>query len=140
MAVCCLVRIGQREGDRSSFGGVVDAMNDNSSMNIPAVRFVNKMILDAVEANASEIQFDASGGGLMVAFVADGAVAEVARPPEELTARILNRVRVMAQVGIYGAGNPVEGEIKLRLSPDEVDRFRVTDSPNRLVIRNEGAT
>jgi type IV pilus assembly protein PilB len=115
-------------------------MNDNSSMNIPAVRFVNKMILDAVEANASEIQFDASGGGLMVAFVADGAVAEVARPPEELTARILNRVRVMAQVGIYGAGNPVEGEIKLRLSPDEVDRFRVTDSPNRLVIRNEGAT
>ncbi len=114
--------------------------DDSTSMNIPVVRFVNKMILDAVEVNASEIQFDASGGGLMVSFVEDGAVAEVARPPEELSARILNRVRVMAQVGIYGAGNPVEGEIKLRLSLDQIVRLHVTDSPNRVVIRNEGTT
>jgi len=82
----------------------VDTNNDNADENeadeAPIVKFVNKVLLDAIKSGASDIHFEPYEKAYRVRFRTDGVLLEVARPPVNLAIRLAARLKVMSQMDI----------------------------------------
>lgn len=95
----------------------------------PVVRFVNKMLLDAIKGDSSDLHFEPYEKAYRVRFRTDGVLHEVARPPIQLRDRISARLKVMAGLDISERRKPQDGRIKLKVSANKSIDFRVNTLP-----------
>jgi type IV pilus assembly protein PilB len=95
----------------------------------PIVRFVNKVMLDAIKKGASDIHFEPYEKTYRVRQRVDGILKEVAVPPVQLAMKISARIKVMARLDIAERRIPQDGRIKMRLSKNRSIDFRVSTCP-----------
>ena len=110
--------------DADSASGV-DATGDDT----PIVKFVNKILVDAIKRGASDIHFEPYETTFRVRFRMDGILKAVAAPPAKLTARISSRLKVISGLDIAERRVPQDGRIKLNLSKTKSIDFRVSTCP-----------
>ncbi|WP_460045688.1 type IV-A pilus assembly ATPase PilB [Pseudomonas sp. S2_H01] len=95
----------------------------------PVVRFVNKMLMDAIRLGSSDLHFEPYEKTFRVRLRTDGILHEVAKPPTQLAGRIAARLKVMAGLDISERRKPQDGRIKLRISKNRAIDFRVNTLP-----------
>lgn len=95
----------------------------------PIVRFVNKILLDAIKKGASDIHMEPYEKNFRIRFRADGILYQVASPPTNIASRIISRVKVMAKMDIAERRVPQDGRIKMNLSKHHAIDFRVNTCP-----------
>ncbi len=105
----------------------------------PIVRFVNKVLIDAIKQGASDIHFEPYESTYRVRFRTDGILSEVVRPPKNLAPRLAARLKVMSQMDISERRVPQDGRIQMRLSRKRAIDFRVNTLPTlfgeKIVLR-----
>lgn len=95
----------------------------------PIVRFVNKVLLDAIKRGASDIHFEPYEKVYRVRYRLDGVLKPVASPPIKMSPRISSRLKVMSGLDIAERRVPQDGRIKLNLSKTKSIDFRVSTCP-----------
>ena len=95
----------------------------------PVVRFVHKMLLDAIKGGSSDLHFAPYEKTYRVRFRTDGVLHQLARPPIQLRDRISARLKVMASMDISERRKPQDGRIKLKISATKSIDFRVNTLP-----------
>ena len=106
-----------------------DIGEGNAADDAPVVRFVNKMLLDAIKSGSSDLHFEPYEKTYRVRFRTDGILKEIARPPIQLAPRISARLKVMASLDISERRRPQDGRIKMRISKSKSIDFRVSSCP-----------
>jgi len=109
-----------------------DEKRDEGDMDIdeaPVVRFVNKVLLDAINTGASDIHFEPYEKNFRVRFRQDGMLREIASPPVNIASRLIARVKVMSRLNIAERRVPQDGRIKMVLSRNRSIDFRVNTCP-----------
>jgi type IV pilus assembly protein PilB len=105
----------------------------------PIVRFINKVLLDAIKLGASDIHFEPYEKTYRVRLRTDGILQEVSRPPTNLATRLAARLKVMSQMDISERRVPQDGRIKMRISKTRAIDFRVNTLPTlfgeKIVLR-----
>ena len=105
----------------------------------PVVRFVNKILLDAIKRGASDIHFEPYEKQFRVRTRLDGVLSEVAQPPVALANKVCARLKVMSRMDIAERRVPQDGRIKMRLSKNRAIDFRVNTCPTlfgeKIVLR-----
>jgi type IV pilus assembly protein PilB len=115
------------EGTDEGDDGSIDA---NSAVDdAPIVKFVNKVLLDAIRRGASDIHFEPYESLYRVRFRMDGILRAVTQPPAKLSPRISARLKVMAGLDIAERRVPQDGRIKLNVSKTKSIDFRVSTCP-----------
>ncbi|WP_312289655.1 type IV-A pilus assembly ATPase PilB [Stutzerimonas nitrititolerans] len=112
-----------------SGGAKEDEAEHNEADDAPVVRFVNKMLLDAIKRGSSDLHFEPYEKSYRVRFRTDGVLHEVARPPVQLVSRISARLKVMAALDIAERRKPQDGRIKMKVSKTKSIDFRVNSLP-----------
>jgi len=113
-------------------GGDEELDDEPSSSEIddaPVVRFVNKVMLDAIKRNASDIHFEPYEKYYRIRLRQDGVLVEIAKPPAALAVKVAARLKVMARLDIAERRIPQDGRIKMRLSKNRAIDFRVNTCP-----------
>ena len=105
----------------------------------PVVRFVNKILLDAIKRGASDVHFEPYEKFFRVRTRLDGVLSEVAQPPVALATKVCARLKVMSRMDIAERRVPQDGRIKMRLSKNRAIDFRVNSCPTlygeKIVLR-----
>ncbi len=105
----------------------------------PIVRFVNKVLLDAIRSGASDIHFEPYEKSFRIRTRTDGILREVSRPPLHLAPRISSRLKIMSQMDISERRVPQDGRIKMKLSRTRAIDFRANTLPTlwgeKIVLR-----
>ena len=105
----------------------------------PIVRFVNKILLDAIKQGASDIHFEPYEKEYRVRFRTDGILREVVSPPRNLAPRLAARLKVMSKMDISERRMPQDGRIQMKLSKKRAIDFRVNTLPTlygeKIVLR-----
>ncbi len=105
----------------------------------PVVRFVNRILLDAIKRGASDLHFEPYERSYRIRFRVDGMLSEVVKPPQALAGKIAARIKVMSRLDVSERRIPQDGRIKLRLSRTKAVDFRVSTCPTlygeKVVIR-----
>ena len=107
----------------------VEEDDDFDVNDTPVVRFINKVLLDAIRRGASDIHFEPYEKRYRVRFRLDGILQEMASPPVNLGSRMASRIKVMAQLDISEKRLPQDGRIKVNLSKNHAVDFRVSTCP-----------
>ena len=94
----------------------------------PVVRLVNLLLIEALEARASDVHLEGYQDGLRVRYRIDGVLQEAPSPPPHLTPAIISRLKIMADLDIAERRIPQDGRIRLRLQNRQVD-VRVSTVP-----------
>ncbi|PSF12918.1 type IV-A pilus assembly ATPase PilB [Marinobacter shengliensis] len=122
-------------GDQDDDGAVSTAEVDDA----PIVKYVNKMLLDAIRGGASDIHFEPYEKIYRVRYRTDGILKEISRPSIKLAPKISARVKIMAQLDISERRIPQDGRIKMKLSKTKAIDFRVNTLPTlwgeKIVLR-----
>ncbi|SET34134.1 type IV-A pilus assembly ATPase PilB [Pseudomonas graminis] len=105
------------------------AIGGQDTDDAPVVRFVNKMLMDAIRLGSSDLHFEPYEKIFRVRLRTDGILHEVAKPPIHLAGRIAARLKVMASLDISERRKPQDGRIKLRISKNRAIDFRVNTLP-----------
>jgi type IV pilus assembly protein PilB len=95
----------------------------------PIVRFVNKLLLDAIRRGASDIHFEPYEKMYRIRLRMDGILKEVAQPPVQLAMKLSARIKVMSRLDIAERRVPQDGRIKMKLSKTRAIDFRVSTCP-----------
>ncbi|WP_202840071.1 type IV-A pilus assembly ATPase PilB [Luteimonas saliphila] len=95
----------------------------------PVVKFVNKVLIDAIRRGASDIHFEPYETDYRVRLRIDGILKQTAKMPVKLNQRITARLKVMAQLDIAEKRVPQDGRIKLNLSKTKQIDFRASTLP-----------
>ena len=105
----------------------------------PIVRFVNKILLDAINNGVSDLHFEPFEKTYRIRYRRDGVLYEAARPPPTLAARITARLKVISQLDIAERRVPQDGHFKMALSRKRALDFRINTCPTvggeKVVIR-----
>ena len=105
----------------------------------PIVRFLQKMLLDAIHMRASDLHFEPYELSYRVRFRIDGQLREVASPPTSIKDKLASRIKVISRMDISEKRIPQDGRMKLRIAADRVIDFRVSTLPTlfgeKIVIR-----
>ncbi len=110
-------------------GGGDEDVTASAADDTPVVRFINKMLMDAIKGGSSDLHFEPFEKAYRVRFRTDGILHEVARPPVNLGPRISARLKVMSQMDISERRIPQDGRIKLKISKSKAIDFRVNTLP-----------
>lgn len=128
--------------DNLDVSGGDDELDDGADSDVddtPIVRFVNKVLLDAINKKASDIHFEPYEKIYRVRFRVDGVLEEIANPPQNLAPRISARLKVMSRLDISERRIPQDGRIKMQLSKKRAIDFRVNTCPTlfgeKIVLR-----
>lgn len=95
----------------------------------PIVRFVNKVLVDAIRGGSSDIHFEPYEKTYRIRFRTDGILQDIAHPPVNLAGRLAARIKVMSQMDISERRMPQDGRIKMKLSKNRAIDFRVNTLP-----------
>jgi type IV pilus assembly protein PilB len=122
-------------------GGSADSamMDANGTDDTPVVKYVNKILLDAIKRGASDIHFEPYETKYRVRLRMDGVLRAVSSPPLKLAPRIASRLKVMSRLDIAERRVPQDGRMKLNLSKTKSFDFRVSTLPTlggeKIVLR-----
>ncbi|MET0060894.1 MAG: type IV-A pilus assembly ATPase PilB [Candidatus Thiodiazotropha endolucinida] len=123
-------------------GGDEEPDNDESKLDVdeaPVVRYINKLLLDAIKQGVSDIHFEPYEYTYRVRYRQDGILREVATPPSNLANRLSSRIKVMSRMNIAEKRVPQDGRIKMQLSKSRAIDFRVNTCPTlygeKIVLR-----
>jgi len=109
-----------------------DEPEDDTGLDVddaPVVKFVNKLLLDCMKKEASDIHIEPYEKFCRVRLRIDGVLIEVAKPPLALANKIAARIKVMARLDVSERRVPQDGRIKLKLSKTKSLDFRVSTCP-----------
>ena len=119
--------------------GETTGIDATANEDAPVVKFVNKILVDAIRRGASDIHFEPFETQYRVRLRMDGMLRAVASPPMKLATRISSRLKVMAGLDIAERRVPQDGRIKLNLSKSRSVDFRVSTLPTlfgeKIVLR-----
>ncbi|HMV22305.1 MAG TPA: type IV-A pilus assembly ATPase PilB [Rhodocyclaceae bacterium] len=105
----------------------------------PVVKFIQKMLLDAINDGASDIHFEPYEKFYRIRFRVDGILREVATPPLAIKEKIASRIKVISRLNIAEKRVPQDGRMKLVLSKNRAIDFRVSTLPTlqgeKIVLR-----
>lgn len=105
----------------------------------PIVRFINKVLIDAIKQGASDIHFEPYEKSYRVRFRTDGILQVMVKPPRNLAPRLAARLKVMSQMDISERRLPQDGRIQMKLSRNRAIDFRVNTLPTlygeKIVLR-----
>jgi type IV pilus assembly protein PilB len=113
---------GQEEKEGAGTGE--EGVNDT-----PIVKFVNKVLMDAINRGASDIHVEPYEKTYRVRYRQDGVLNEVASPPLALAARICARIKILSRLDIAERRVPQDGRMKMRISKNRAIDFRVSTLP-----------
>ncbi|MDH3310397.1 MAG: type IV-A pilus assembly ATPase PilB [Gammaproteobacteria bacterium] len=124
---------GDEDKEKAGVGGE-EGVND-----APVVKFVNKVLMDAINRGASDIHIEPYEKTYRVRYRQDGMLHEVANPPLALSSRIAARIKILSRLDIAERRIPQDGRIKMRISKNRSIDFRVSTLPTlwgeKLVMR-----
>jgi len=106
-----------------------DSTDETALNDTPIVKFVNKVLLDAVHRGASDIHIEPYEKTYRVRFRMDGILNEVANPPLALAGRIAARIKILSRMDISERRAPQDGRMKMRISNNRAIDFRVSSLP-----------
>ncbi len=106
-----------------------DAVGRDDVEDAPIVRFVNKVLLDAIKKGASDIHFEPYEKTYRIRLRLDGYLKELASPPVQLAGKLSARIKVMSRLDIAERRIPQDGRIKMRISKNRAIDFRVSTCP-----------
>ncbi|MEW8063677.1 MAG: type IV-A pilus assembly ATPase PilB [Candidatus Thiodiazotropha endolucinida] len=122
--------------------GEDEAESDESKLDVdeaPVVRYINKLLLDAIKQGVSDIHFEPYEYTYRVRYRQDGILREIANPPSNLASRLSSRIKVMSRMNIAEKRVPQDGRIKMQLSKSRAIDFRVNTCPTlygeKIVLR-----
>jgi type IV pilus assembly protein PilB len=95
----------------------------------PIVKFVNKILLEAIKIGTSDIHFEPYEKDYRIRYRQDGILHEVANPPVSLSSRITARIKVMSNLDISERRIPQDGGFKMKISKTRSIDFRVSTCP-----------
>jgi len=95
----------------------------------PVVRFIHKVLLDAINEGASDVHFEPYEKYYRIRFRTDGTLREIAQPPLVLKEKIASRIKVVSRLDISEKRVPQDGRLKLVLSKNKAIDFRVSTLP-----------
>lgn len=114
-------------------------VSQSDTEDAPIVKYVNKMLLDAIKSGASDLHFEPYEKTYRVRYRTDGILHEVSKPSIKLAAKIAARLKVMSQLDISERRIPQDGRIKMKLSKTKAIDFRVNTLPTlwgeKIVLR-----
>jgi type IV pilus assembly protein PilB len=106
-----------------------DTVGRDDVEDAPIVRFVNKVLLDAIKKGASDIHFEPYEKTYRIRLRLDGYLKEIANPPVQLAVKLAARIKVMSRLDIAERRVPQDGRIKMRISKTRAIDFRVSTCP-----------
>jgi len=125
-------------GDEEAAAASVDAAASEVD-DAPVVKFIQKVMLDAIGDGASDIHFEPYERFYRIRFRIDGELREITQPPLVLKEKIASRLKVISKLDISEKRVPQDGRVKLMLSKDRAIDFRVSTLPTlhgeKLVLR-----
>lgn len=128
------LNVGYEEGEDEGETKLTDGVDE-----APVVKFVNKMLVDAIRMGASDLHFEPYEKTYRVRFRVDGVMQKMASPPVQLAGKIAARLKVMSQMDISERRVPQDGRIKLKVSKSKAIDFRVNSLPTlfgeKIVLR-----
>ncbi|RAP37844.1 type IV-A pilus assembly ATPase PilB [Legionella quinlivanii] len=95
----------------------------------PVVKFVNKILYEAIKKGVSDIHFEPYERDYRIRYRLDGLLNEVAAPPISLASRITARIKIMSNLDISEKRIPQDGRFKMKLSRARSIDFRVSTCP-----------
>lgn len=110
-------------------GGETDPGADAGTNDAPIIRYVNKVLIDAINRGASDIHFEPYEKKYRVRYRIDGELREIATPPVQMGGRLAARLKVMSRLDLAERRVPQDGRIKLKLSANKAIDFRVSTCP-----------
>ena len=113
--------------DELTFDADVQQLKDLAS-EAPVIRLVSLLITNALEMRASDIHIEPFENRLIVRYRIDGVLHEVESPPKRLSAAVISRIKIMANLDIAERRLPQDGRIRLRVQGKEID-LRVSTLP-----------
>ena len=112
---------------------------DGAGDDAPIVKFINKMLLDAIKMGSSDLHFEPYEKRYRVRYRTDGVLHEVSSPPVNLAGKIAARLKVMSKMDISERRIPQDGRIKMKISKNKAIDFRVNTLPTlfgeKIVLR-----
>lgn len=114
---------GEEDKEGGSTGGE-EGIND-----APVVKFVNKVLMDAINRGASDIHIEPYEKTYRVRYRQDGMLHEIANPPLAMSARIAARLKILSRLDIAERRVPQDGRMKMRISKNRAIDFRVSTLP-----------
>lgn len=121
--------IGEIEASDMDDARLQETAETNSDDDAPIVKYINKVLLDAVRKGASDLHFEPYEKKYRIRFRIDGILYEVATPPVNLSNRFSARLKVMARLDIAERRLPQDGRIKLKLAKNRSIDLRVSTLP-----------
>ena len=113
--------------------------DDTPEDEAPIVKYVNKLLVDAIRMGASDLHFEPYEKSYRVRYRVDGVLRSITNPPLQLANRLASRLKVMSKMDISEKRVPQDGRIKLKLSKTKAIDFRVNSLPTlfgeKLVLR-----
>jgi type IV pilus assembly protein PilB len=122
------------EDGLEDIGFAVEGDSDNDDLEsavdeTPVVKFINKVLLDAIRKGASDIHFEPYEMSYRIRYRLDGVLTPVASPPVQMSRRLTARLKVMAGLDIAEKRIPQDGRIKLNITRTKSMDFRVSTCP-----------
>ena len=103
-----------------------DDLEDNDE---PIIKYINKVIVDAINNGASDIHFEPYAQRYRIRYRIDGILQEISAPLLKISSRIAARIKIMAQLNIAERRLPQDDRFKLKVSRSHVIDFRVSICP-----------
>ena len=145
-----------QDGDLDDFGDL-DVVDEDEADNVdavdideaPIVKYVNKLLLDAIRQEASDIHIEPFEKKLRIRFRTDGVLRTIANQPIALAQKMAARIKILSKMDIAERRIPQDGRMKIKISKSKAIDFRVNTLPTmfgeKIVIRvlamgNEGLT
>lgn len=101
-------------------------LSDNDA---PIIKFINKLIVEAINSGASDIHLEPYEHMYRVRFRQDGVLREYGQPPINLAQRLSSRIKIMSKLDISEKRIPQDGRFKMKISQDKSIDFRVSTCP-----------
>ena len=117
------------EEDASNAANADAAAAANDVEDAPVVRFLNKMLMDAVNMGASDLHFEPFEKFYRVRFRVDGVLIEHAQPPTSIKEKLVSRIKVLAKLDISEKRVPQDGRMRLIVSPTKTIDLRISTLP-----------
>jgi type IV pilus assembly protein PilB len=121
--------LGDMEVDLKEAGPGASTEEDSDVEDAPVVKYIQKILLDAISAGASDIHFEPYERYYRIRYRVDGILAEVAQPPLAIKDKVASRIKVISRLDIAEKRVPQDGRMKLMLTKNKAIDFRVSTLP-----------
>ena len=116
-------------GNEADVAAKIETLTQSDAEDAPVVRFINQVIIQAINRGASDIHFEPYEKTYRVRLRQDGMLDEIYKPPVAMAPRLAARLKIMAQLDIAERRVPQDGRIKLYLTKQRAIDFRVNTLP-----------